>query len=252
MMYLKYRKNYFSQSGEDGIIEKIIEDLNLNQKLFICEFGAWDGKFLSNTFNLVKKKNAIALMIEGDDERYKDLIKTSKQYPNIIPINKFVTLEGDNSLEKILEKNNFPIDFDLLSIDIDSNDLEIWESIIKYKPKIVIIEINSGLLPNIRQRHNAKLGLQGNSFQSTLDVAKRKGYTAIAHTGNLILLRDELIDLINFDNDLLKNPNKLFIYDWININNENKIIKLLKFFIPNLIRKKISVRLKYDFLKIFK
>ena len=191
-------------------------------------------------------------MIEGDDERYKDLIKTSKQYLNIIPINKFVTLEGDNSLEKILEKNNFPIDFDLLSIDIDSNDLEIWESIIKYKPKIVIIEINSGLLPNIRQRHNAKLGLQGNSFQSTLDVAKRKGYTAIAHTGNLILLRDELIDLINFDNDLLKNPNKLFIYDWINENNENKIIKLLKFFIPNLIRKKISVRLKYNFLKIFK
>ena len=251
-MYLKYRKNYYSQFGEDGIIEKIIKDLNLNQKLFICEFGAWDGKFLSNTFNLVSKKNSIALMIEGDIERYKDLKKTANLYPNIIPVNKFVTPDGDNTLENILEKNNFPTDFDLLSIDIDSNDLEIWESITKYKPKIVIIEINSGYLTDVRQRHNPKLGLQGNSFQSTLDVAKRKGYTPIVHTGNLILLRDELIDIIAFDNDLLKNPNKLFIYDWVNKNNENNIIKLLKFFIPNFIRKKISVRLKYNFLKFLK
>ena len=56
-MYLKYRKNHFSQNGEDGIIEKVIEQLNLTEKLYVCEFGAWDGKFLSNTFNLVKKKH---------------------------------------------------------------------------------------------------------------------------------------------------------------------------------------------------
>ena len=94
-------------------------------------------------------------MIEGDNERFKDLVKTSKKYPNIIPVNKFVEPDGDNSLDKILEENNFPIDYDLLSIDIDSNDLEIWESTTKHKPKIVIIEIIQ-LLPNVRQRHNAK------------------------------------------------------------------------------------------------
>ena len=252
-MYLKYRKNYFSQNGEDGIIEKLIEQLNLGQNLFVCEFGAWDGIYLSNTFHLVIKHNATALMIEGDDEKYKDLVKTSKKNTNIIPVNKFVMPNGDNSLDKILEENNFPIDFDLLSIDIDSNDLEIWESLTKYKPKIVIIEINSSLTPDISQIHNTKFGLQGNSFKSTLDVSKKKGYSPIVHTGNLILLKNEFLEKIKFGKDLLKNPEKLFIYDWINKNkvNNNLIIKLLRFIIPKFIRRKISVRLKDKILKMF-
>ena len=253
-MYLNYRKNYFSQNGEDGIIEKLIEELNLGQNLFVCEFGAWDGVYLSNTFHLVIKHNATALMIEGDDEKYKELLKTSKKNTNIIPINKFVTPNGDNSLDKILEKNNFPIDFDLLSIDIDSNDLEIWESLTVYKPKIVIIEINSSLTPDINQIHNPKLGLLGNSFKSTLEVSKKKGYSPIVHTGNLILLKNELLEKIKFDEDLLKNPEKLFIYDWVNLKkvNDHLIIKLLKFIIPKFIRRKISERLKFKFYNYLK
>jgi hypothetical protein len=253
-MYLNYRKNYFSQNGEDGIIEKLIEELNLGQNLFVCEFGAWDGFYLSNTFHLVIKYNATALMIEGDDEKYKELLKTSKKNTNIIPINKFVVPNGDNSLDKILEQNNFPIDFDVLSIDIDGNDLEIWESLTIYKPKIVIIEINSNLTPDINQIHNPKLGLKGNSFKSTLEVSKKKGYFPIAHTGNLILLKKELLEKIKFDENLLKNPEKIFIYDWINKKKVNNylIIKLLKSIIPKFIRRKISVRLKVKFYNYLK
>ena len=218
------------------------------------EFGAWDGIRDSNTFYLVTKYNATALMIEGDDEKYKELLNTSKKNTNIIPVNKFVMPNGDNSLDKILEKNNFPIDFDLLSIDIDSNDLEIWESLTLYKPKIVIIEINSFLTPDINQVHNPKLGLQGNSFKSTLEVSKIKGYSPIVHTGNLILLKNELLEKIKFDENLLKNPEKLFIYDWVNkkkISN-HLIIKLIKFIIPKFVRRKISVRLKDKILQLFK
>ena len=97
-MYLKYKKNFFSQNGEDGIIEKILEDLNIKENLYVCEFGAWDGIFLSNTFNLVHKRNANALMIEGDEDKFNDLIKTSNKYSSIIPVNKFVCPTGNNSL----------------------------------------------------------------------------------------------------------------------------------------------------------
>jgi hypothetical protein len=61
-----------------------------------------------------------------------------------------------------------------LSIDIDSNDLEIWESLINFKPKIVIIEINSSILPGIKQRHDPNRGKLNSSFTSTLEVAKKK------------------------------------------------------------------------------
>lgn len=252
-MYLKYRKNFFSQNGEDGIIEKIINELNLNKKLFVCEFGAWDGKFLSNTFHLVKKFKAVALMIEGDKDRFINLINTSKKNPTIIPINKFVGVNGEDSLDNILFNNNFPKNFDLLSIDVDSNDLEIWENLINYKPKIVVIEINSSLLPGIKQRHNPKKNMIGNSFTSTLEVAKLKGYSLLAHTGNLIFIRNDLLKYINLNNELLKYPNKLFINDFINLKNENKniLIKILKLFIPKFIKRRINDNFKYNFLNFF-
>ena len=54
-MFQKYRKNFFSQNGEDGVISEILKRLNLKSKeKWCCEFGAWDGIHGSNTFNLVK------------------------------------------------------------------------------------------------------------------------------------------------------------------------------------------------------
>ena len=45
--YLDSRKNFYSQYGEDGIIESIfnkIDHVCPKQKLCV-EFGAWDGKY---------------------------------------------------------------------------------------------------------------------------------------------------------------------------------------------------------------
>ena len=49
-------KNIYSQSGEDGILEEIINRLGNKSDKVCCEFGASYGIHLSNTYNLIKIK----------------------------------------------------------------------------------------------------------------------------------------------------------------------------------------------------
>ena len=227
-MYLKYRKNVYSQNGEDGVIGKLLEDLKIKNNITACEFGAWDGKHYSNTYNLVSKCSKL-LMIEGDEIRFQALIKTSNENSNIIPVNKYVTTSGKNCLDEILKDNNFPSDFDILSIDTDTNDLDIWESLKNFTPKIVIIEINSRIPPGILQRHNPRENKYQNSFSSTAEVGNEKFYTPICHTGNLIFLKNDLLSQIKFKKELINNPNNIFIKDWIKSKSFfiNKLRKLI-------------------------
>jgi len=52
---LEYKKNIFSQNGEDGIIEKIFDLIGTRNKV-CCEFGAWDGIHFCNIRNLIINK----------------------------------------------------------------------------------------------------------------------------------------------------------------------------------------------------
>jgi hypothetical protein len=88
-----YKKNIYSQHGEDGILIYILDWLCSNDVpvgKWCCEFGAWDGKHLSNTFNLVEAFNWSSVYIEGDSVKFKDLLKTATCHPSIQPINKYV------------------------------------------------------------------------------------------------------------------------------------------------------------------
>ena len=71
--YFKYAKNIFSQNGDDGIIEKIFEHLKINDGV-VVEFGAWDGIYLSNVYNLWKNKNFSALLIESDEGKANEML----------------------------------------------------------------------------------------------------------------------------------------------------------------------------------
>tara|TARA_Y100000817_G_scaffold305369_1_gene289373 strand:- start:212 stop:937 length:726 start_codon:yes stop_codon:yes gene_type:complete len=214
-MLSKFKKNIYSQNGEDGVIEELLKKLNLEKNGWCCEFGAWDGKIGSNTFNLVKNYNFKAVYIERDKKKFNDLKKTEEKYPNILAINKSINrnINSDDSLRKVLERTKIPIDFEVLSIDIDSYDLDVWETLEKYRPKIVVIEINSSIKPGIIQKHGKNN--QGNSFSATVNVGRKKGYVLVCHTGNCIFVKEDLKDKINYDNNLLDNPNILFDESWL-------------------------------------
>ena len=138
-----------------------------------------------------------------------------------------------------------PNDFEILSIDVDSNDLAIFNEY-EGRPKIVVIEINSSIPPGILQWHNGKKFI-GNSFSSTLKVAKDKGYTFVCHTGNMIFVRNDMISKLDLDESAIKYPERLFRDDWIRITKsdkrkesflskiKNKIKKISKLLISNIL-----------------
>ena len=129
----------FSQFGEDGIIQYLINNIPIKNKIFI-EFGVENYKE-SNTRFLLLNNNWKGLLIESDEKSI-NYIKNDDIYwkYDIKVICEFITKENINSIFSI---NGFEGDIGLLSIDIDGNDYWIWESIEVINPRIVICEYNS-------------------------------------------------------------------------------------------------------------
>lgn len=211
----KYSFDIYSQNGEDGIIAELFKRLNIGGG-WIVEFGAWDGIKYSNTYNLMSQNsNFCGVYIEGDENRYVDLIKTATNLNSrLIPVNTYVEPIGQNSLDSILAKTDIPLDFELLSIDVDSIDYQIWQNFVKYRPKIVIIEINSTIPPTVEYIHGQG-DKPGSSFLSMLKLGLSKGYTLVCHTGNLFFIRNDLANKVNINSKYLKEPSKLFIKSWL-------------------------------------
>lgn len=211
IFYKTYYKNINSQNGEDGIIEEMLKRLDINNG-WVCEFGAWDGIYLSNTFSLVEK-GFNAVFIEGDKDKYKDLLNTVKKNKNIIPLNAYVDYNNtNNSLDNLLSTTNIPIDFDVLSIDIDSYDYQVWKSLQIYKPKIVIIEINSSINPNNNLHiHDGKQYIS-TGFRPMFDLGVEKDYTFVLHTGNMIFIRNDLFNKLNIH---YEDPLENFVTWWM-------------------------------------
>jgi len=210
---LKNRKRYYSQKGEDGLLEFILSKIPEKTK-WCVEFGAWDGKYLSNTFYFISKKNYKSVLIEGDPEKAQILSDNMKDYGSVC-INKFVDFKGENTLDNILMTTAIPNDFDLLSIDIDGNDLQIWESLQNYMPKVVIIEINVRDKPNVERINNPNSGFvwgeSGSSIKSMTELADKKGYSLLANIScNVIYIKKEYL---KYFYDRPVTPDDVFLYE---------------------------------------
>ena len=201
-----FSKKIYSQFGEDGILLEILNRLkNKNLDKWCVEFGAKDGISYSNTYNLIKHYNYNAVLIEGDKKYFKKLSKNLPQ-KNIIKINKFVNFSGPNNLDEILGSTVIPENFDILSIDIDGCDFYIFESLIKYKPKIVCIEFNH-LIPNsieFVQKKDFKVK-QGSSAKSLIKLAGKKDYKLVGSSfSNLFFIDKNYFNLVTEKEVLLE------------------------------------------------
>ena len=220
-MFNQYAKNVYSQNGEDGILEEILKLLGIQNSAdsWCVEFGAWDGKHLSNTFNLVTQGWS-SVMIEGDSGRFQSLIQTSEEFDNMHIIEAYVSQYNteNNSLDKLLSTTPIPNNFELLSIDVDSYDSDIWDTLQNYSAKVVVIEINGSGPPGIYWRHKDtpidSVSI-GTTFSEMLNIAKQKNYTLVCQPGNCIFVKNDLLPLLNMPPDLIESPELLFAKEFL-------------------------------------
>jgi hypothetical protein len=210
--FQKYRKNVYSQNGEDGVIAEIARRIGLKPS-WTCDVGAWDGRYGSNCYALVKR-GWPCLMIEANANKYEYLQQLAKRVGNIKPFHALVEHEpGPSSLDAIIEQAQLPGPIELISIDIDSYDYHVWRSF-SQRPAIVVIEIGSGTLPG--ERYVFSGGQRLTSFTSMLELGQSKDYTLACHTGNMIFVRNEEVKKLGMTSEELAHPETLFVRDWVN------------------------------------
>lgn len=128
----------FSQWGEDGIIQFLIRNIPIDEKIFV-EFGV-QNYTESNTRFLLINNNWSGLVIDGSED-YINYIKNDQIYwqYNLKAVHAFITKDNINEL---LINNGIKGKIGILSVDIDGNDYWVWEAINVVNPAIVITEYN--------------------------------------------------------------------------------------------------------------
>ncbi|MGY2875207.1 hypothetical protein ACVW00_002397 [Marmoricola sp. URHA0025 HA25] len=188
----------FSQNGEDGVIVEIFNRIGVTKRYFV-EFGIQDGSE-GNCVMLADIFGWSGLFIEADDDHFERVQRKYLHGPVDV---RHETVTAAN-VDSVFEDAGVPDDLDLLSIDIDGNDLYVWRALTRVRPRLVVIEYNSGILDPgpMAQPYSPDQGWDGSgAFGSTLAaldvVAAEKGYR-LAHSDlagvNAFYVRDDLWD----------------------------------------------------------
>lgn len=191
MKLLDFRSNEYSQFGEDGMIEKVLEWLGVESGLCV-EFGAWDGYKFSNCARLWTRGWAAVLM-EGDQGKAGELAKNVKPYPKVKPVCRMVGIEPGTRWEEVEGAQ----EADLVSIDVDGNDYWIFKASPR-GPKLYVVEYNT-TMPAWLDLYTpyAADNYFGCSLGALDRVAHEKGYEYIGSTrSNGFFLRGDLLHKI--------------------------------------------------------
>jgi hypothetical protein len=196
----------FSQWGEDGIIDWLIERLPGIPKTFI-EFGVEDYR-QSNTRLLLQLRNWQGLIMDGSSEHIQNIHKQEIYWRYELEA-KCVFIDRDN-INKLIKDAGISGEIGLLSIDIDGNDYWVWQALDVVQPAIVVCEYNAVLgdiysltvpyKPDFQrtQAHHSNLYF-GASIRALIKLGQEKGYQFVgtSSTGcNAFFVRNDLAPLI--------------------------------------------------------
>ena len=201
----------YSQKYQDALIDFIFENIKTSKNPFCVEFGY-------NHKNIFKNNcgNCTKLIIDHNWDYV--LFDCENENKSINLYKHFLT---SKNICEIFRKYNVPLDVDYISIDVDSIDLWLFDSLLKqYKAKLFSVEHNSNFPIDraITKIENTNFfegdRLYGASLKALNIVAEKYGYS-------LIWVVEEL-DAFFVRNDLIEKELEIFrpnLKKWKSITN---------------------------------
>lgn len=198
---LPFGYKMYSQADEDGIIHEIFNRIGSTNQVFV-EIGVGNG--LEN--------NTLALLFDGwqgvwVEGSKRNIKKIRHGFSQIIETealcvrHAFVTKDNINT---ILSSCVSYEEIDLLSIDIDGNDVHVFQAITCFKPRVVILEYNAKFPPPVvfcMEYDEAHIWQGDDCFGASLSYLeyslKEKGYALVGCTlsgTNAFFVREDLLD----------------------------------------------------------
>jgi len=172
-----------AQGKEDRVLLSIFDQIGTTNKVAV-EFGALDGMHGSNTAHFRFTQGWWVELF--DIAPLASIVHQAK-----------ITAENIN---EIFTHYSIPREFDLLSIDIDGNDLWVWEAL-RFSPRVVVIEFNpkwgptkARTVPYDPDRLWDGTNYYGASVLALTRLGTRKGYDLAASTrSNLVFAQRGLM-----------------------------------------------------------
>ena len=136
----------YSQNGEDGLILHLLAKVGV-ENYFIVEIGTEDGREC-NSANLILNYGWHGCLIEAAAqwaEKAEDYFNECNASDRVNIIN---TRAEPETINDVLTDAGIPAHVDVLSIDIDSYDYWLWESLDAVSPRIAVVEYNASFGPD--------------------------------------------------------------------------------------------------------
>lgn len=168
----------YSQCGEEGYLEYILSNIpSEDRNNFLIDLGAGDGFSLSNSRYFIEK-GFQCILIDGNNH---DNEQVSEHF-----------ITADNIID-LLRSYFCPLRPDLLTIDLDGNDLYIMEQVASdYRPKVIVAEFNpiwgEGVSKSIKYNPDHRWNdddFYGFSFAAGLKFAEKHNYTCVFQNDDL-------------------------------------------------------------------
>lgn len=173
----------FSQTGEDGIIDFLLEKLDISNCKFI-EIGVGDYSE-ANTRYIYEKSFSEGLIIDIENNLRDKVSKNINLWKGLLHVEN-IEINSEN-INEILDKYNLNANLDLFSIDIDGIDYWVIDNLKPQISKLFVLEYNPTFghnleitIPNIKNFNRFKSHYSGCyygcSLKAMIKLMDKKGY----------------------------------------------------------------------------